>query len=158
MGVEEVRLGQDYGHDMESHRMGEKTVIEEFQKNGFDYVGSRTSSTTLPDPHTDFMEGQRHLADRMLKFSKPGEPAPPGRPPRAVPGRQSWIRRRVLSMGLIGCGRVAMNVYIPSIARISDARIVAFAEPDEERRSPAPRGFLGPRAGESIRSPGHGRD
>ncbi|HEY7573771.1 MAG TPA: methyltransferase domain-containing protein, partial [Thermoanaerobaculia bacterium] len=33
VGVEEVRLGQEYGHDMETHRMGEKTVIEEFQKH-----------------------------------------------------------------------------------------------------------------------------
>ena len=78
MGVEEVRLGQDYGHDMETHRMGEKTVIEEFQKNGFDYVGSSDILYNPSDPHTDFMEGQRHTADRMLlKFSKPGEPAPP---------------------------------------------------------------------------------
>ena len=79
VGVEEVRLGQDYGHDMETHRMGEKTVIEEFQKNGFDYVGSSDILYNPSDPHTDFMEGQRHLADRMLlKFSKPGEPAPSG--------------------------------------------------------------------------------
>jgi predicted methyltransferase len=76
VGVEEVRLGKDYGHDMETHRMGEKTVIEEFQKNGFDYVGSSDILYNPDDPHTDFMEGQRHLADRMLlKFSKPGEPA-----------------------------------------------------------------------------------
>lgn len=78
VGVEEVRLGQDYGHDMETHRMGEKTVIEEFQKNGFDYVGSSDILYNPSDPHTDFMDGQRHTADRMLlKFSKPGEPAPP---------------------------------------------------------------------------------
>lgn len=76
VGVEEVRLGQEYGHDMETHRMGEKTVIEEFEKHGFDYVGSSDILYNPDDPHTDFMEGQRHLADRMLlKFSKPGEPA-----------------------------------------------------------------------------------
>ena len=40
----------------------------------------------------------------------------------------------MLSIGLIGCGRVAANVHIPSIRRIREARIVAFAEPDEERR------------------------
>ena len=76
VGVEEVRLGQEYGHDMETHRMGEKTVIEEFEKHGFDYVGSSDILYNPDDPHTDFMEGQRHLSDRMLlKFSKPGEPA-----------------------------------------------------------------------------------
>ncbi|HEY7473335.1 MAG TPA: methyltransferase domain-containing protein [Gemmatimonadota bacterium] len=77
VGVEEVRLGRDYGHDMETHRMGEKTVIEEFQKHGFEYIGASDILYNPADPHTDFMEGQRHLADRMLlKFSKPGEPAP----------------------------------------------------------------------------------
>lgn len=76
VGVVEVRLGQDYGHDMETHRMGERTVIEEFQNHGFEYVGSSDALYNPDDPHTDFMEGQRHLSDRMLlKFSKPGEPA-----------------------------------------------------------------------------------
>jgi predicted methyltransferase len=76
VGVEEVRLGQEYGHDMETHRMGERTVIEEFEKQGFDYVGSSDILYNPEDPHTDFMEGQRHLADRMLlKFAKPGDPA-----------------------------------------------------------------------------------
>jgi predicted methyltransferase len=76
VGVEEVRLGQDYGHDMETHRMGEKTIIEEFEKHGFEYVGSSDILYNPDDPHTDFMEGQRHLTDRMLlKFAKPGEPA-----------------------------------------------------------------------------------
>ncbi|HUF89130.1 MAG TPA: class I SAM-dependent methyltransferase [Gemmatimonadota bacterium] len=77
VGVVEVRLGQDYGHDMETHRMGEKTIIEEFQQHGFDYVGASEALYNPEDPHTDFMEGQRHLSDRMLlKFSKPGAPAP----------------------------------------------------------------------------------
>jgi predicted methyltransferase len=76
VGVEEVRLGQDYGHDMETHRMGEQTVIEEFQKHGFEYVGASDILYNPDDPHTDFMQGQRHLADRMLlKFAKPGDPA-----------------------------------------------------------------------------------
>jgi predicted methyltransferase len=76
VGVEEVRLGQEYGHDMETHRMGERTVIEEFEQHGFDYVDSSDILYNPDDPHTEFMEGQRHLADRMLlKFAKPGEPA-----------------------------------------------------------------------------------
>ena len=76
VGVEEVRLGQEYGHDMETHRMGERTVIEEFEQHGFDYVGASDILYNPNDPHTDFMEGQRHLADRMLlKFAKPGQPA-----------------------------------------------------------------------------------
>ena len=76
VGVEEVRLGQEYGHDMETHRMGERTIIEEFERNGFDYVGASEILYNPDDPRTDFMEGQRHLADRMLlKFAKPGEPA-----------------------------------------------------------------------------------
>jgi len=77
VGVVEVRLGQEYGHDMETHRMGEKTIIEEFQRHGFDYGGSSDALYNPEDPHTDFMEGQRHLSDRMLlKFSKSGAPAP----------------------------------------------------------------------------------
>ena len=76
VGVEEVRLGRDYGHDMETHRMGERTVIEAFQAHGFEYVGASELLYNPDDPHTDFMEGQRHLTDRMLlKFAKPGEPA-----------------------------------------------------------------------------------
>lgn len=76
VGVEEVRLGRDHGHDMETHRMGEQTVIEAFQAHGFEYVGASDMLYNPDDPHTDFMEGQRHLADRMLlKFAKPGEPA-----------------------------------------------------------------------------------
>jgi predicted methyltransferase len=75
VGVEEVRLGQEYGHDMETHRMGERTVIEEFEGQGFEYVGSSDILYNPEDPHTEFMEGQRHLTDRMLlKFAKPGEP------------------------------------------------------------------------------------
>jgi predicted methyltransferase len=77
VGVEEVRLGQEYGHDMETHRMGEQTVIEEFQAHGFEYLGASDLLYNPDDPHTDFMEGQRHLADRMLlKFARPGDPAP----------------------------------------------------------------------------------
>ncbi|HJU86713.1 MAG TPA: methyltransferase domain-containing protein [Gemmatimonadota bacterium] len=76
VGVEEVRLGREYGHDMETHRMGERTVIEEFEEHGFDYVGSSDILYNPDDPHTEFMEGRRHLTDRMLlKFAKPGEPA-----------------------------------------------------------------------------------
>src|SRR5688572_24629138 len=76
VGVEEVRLGQEYGHDMETHRMGERTIIEEFERQGFDYVGSSDILFNPEDPHTEFMVGRRHLADRMLlKFAKPGEPA-----------------------------------------------------------------------------------
>lgn len=77
VGVVEVRLGQDYGHDMETHRMGEQTIIEEFQQHGFDYVGSSDALYNPDDPHTGFMEGERHLSDRMLlKFMTRGDFAP----------------------------------------------------------------------------------
>lgn len=77
VGVVEVRLGQDYGHDMETHRMGEQTIIEEFQQQGFDYVGSSEALYNPDDPHTGFMEGERHLSDRMLlKFMTRGDSAP----------------------------------------------------------------------------------
>jgi predicted dehydrogenase len=39
-----------------------------------------------------------------------------------------------LSIGLIGCGRVATHAHIPSLERLRDVRIVALAEQDEERR------------------------
>lgn len=77
IGVVEVRLGRERGHDMETHRMGERTVIEEFTEAGFEYVGASDALRNPEDDHTGFWEGRRHLADRMLlKFAEPGEPAP----------------------------------------------------------------------------------
>ncbi|HUP00285.1 MAG TPA: methyltransferase domain-containing protein [Gemmatimonadota bacterium] len=77
IGVVELRLGQDYGHDMETHRMGDQTVIDEFHAAGFELLETSDALRNPEDDHTDFWEGRRHLADRMLlKFGKPGEPAP----------------------------------------------------------------------------------
>ncbi|MDX1622374.1 MAG: hypothetical protein R3199_00105 [Gemmatimonadota bacterium] len=77
VGVVELRLGQPRGHDMETHRMGERTVIDQFTEAGFEYVGESDILRNPDDPHTSFWEGRRHLADRMLlKFAEPGEPAP----------------------------------------------------------------------------------
>lgn len=87
VGVVEVRLGQDYGHEMSTHRMGERTVIEEFEAVGFDYIGASDILRNPDDDHTEFWEGRRHLTDRMLlKFARPGEPAP-ATPPTASAGR-----------------------------------------------------------------------
>jgi predicted methyltransferase len=86
VGVVEVRLGQKYGHDMQTHRMGEQTVIEEFQSAGFEFISNSTILRNSSDDHTEFWEGRRHLTDRMLlKFGRPGEPAP-ATPPTASAG------------------------------------------------------------------------
>jgi predicted methyltransferase len=77
VGVVEVRLGEDYGHDMETHRMGDQQVIDEFTAAGFEFVGASDLLRNPADEHTDFWEGRRHLTDRMLlKFAKPGDPVP----------------------------------------------------------------------------------
>ena len=80
VGVIEVRLGSPTGHDMETHRMGVQTVEEEMQAGGFRLVESSDLLANPDDPHTDFMEGRRHLADRMfLIFRKAdAETAPEG--------------------------------------------------------------------------------
>lgn len=80
IGVVELRLGVERGHDMETHRMGERTVIDDFTAAGFRYVGASEILRNPEDDHTGFWEGRRHLADRMLlKFAKAGEPAPDSR-------------------------------------------------------------------------------
>ncbi len=77
LGVVEVRLGQEYGHEMKTHRMGEQTVIDAFQSAGFQFISNSTILRNPSDDHTEFWEGRRHLTDRMLlKFARPGEPAP----------------------------------------------------------------------------------
>lgn len=77
IGIVELRLGEPTGHDMETHRMGEQSVIDEMTAAGFEYVGESDILRNPEDDHTEFWEGRRHLADRMLlKFSKPGEEAP----------------------------------------------------------------------------------
>ena len=78
VGIIEVRLGRPRGHDMKTHRMGEDTVREEMEQAGFAFAGSSDILRSPDDPHTDFMEGKRHLADRMfLKFEKPDEEVTP---------------------------------------------------------------------------------
>lgn len=42
-------------------------------------------------------------------------------------------------IGLIGCGRIAERVHLDALARVSDLRVVAVAEPDAERRATAAR-------------------
>ena len=71
VGIIEVRLDKPTGHDMKTHRMGEQTVREEMERGGFTFAGSSELLANADDPGTDFMEGKRHLADRMfLKFKK----------------------------------------------------------------------------------------
>jgi len=78
VGVVEVRLGKDHGHDMETHRMGDQQVIDEFTGAGFEFVGSSDILRNPADDHTGFWEERRHLTDRMLlKFAKQGQPVQP---------------------------------------------------------------------------------
>ena len=77
IGIVELRLGEPTGHDMETHRMGEQTVIDQLTEAGFEYVGESDILRNPEDDHTGFWQGRRHLADRMLlKFAKRGEEAP----------------------------------------------------------------------------------
>ncbi len=72
LAVIEVRLDRPTGHDMKTHRMGEETVREEVESGGFVLVSSSELLANPEDPRDDFMEGERHLADRMfLVFEKP---------------------------------------------------------------------------------------
>jgi len=72
VGVVEVRLGKPTGHDMETHRMGEQTVIGEFTDARFRYLGESDLLRNPDDPHTEFWPDRRHLTDRMLlKFARP---------------------------------------------------------------------------------------
>lgn len=76
--VVELRLGQERGHDMETHRMGEATVIDQFREGGFELVESSDILRNPEDDHTGFWEDRRHLADRMLLVFSPSAPAPTG--------------------------------------------------------------------------------
>lgn len=72
IGIVEVRLNQEHGHDMTSHRMGEQTVVEDMEAAGFEYVDSSDLLRVEGDDYTSFRAGERHMADRMLlKFRKP---------------------------------------------------------------------------------------
>lgn len=67
-GVVETRLNQPEGHDMETHRMGEHTVIADMEGAGFEYVDSSAILRIDDDDYTIFVpEGrQRWRTDRML--------------------------------------------------------------------------------------------
>ena len=74
VGVVEVRLNETEGHNMESHRVGEQTVIADFEAAGFEYVGESDLLRRDDDDYSVFMvEGRtRYQSDRMLlKFRKP---------------------------------------------------------------------------------------
>lgn len=73
VGVVEVRLNQDEGHDMTSHRVGEQTVIADFEGGGFTYDGESDILRRDDDDYTLYggPYGSRYMTDRMLlKFSK----------------------------------------------------------------------------------------
>lgn len=74
VGVVELRLNQTEGHDMQTHRVGEQTVIGDFTAAGFEYVGESDVLRIEGDDYTSFMPpgGARFMGDRMLlKFRKP---------------------------------------------------------------------------------------
>jgi len=74
VGIVEVRLNEPEGHDMESHRVGEQTVIGDFESAGFVYVGESDILRRDDDDYAVYIvEGKtRYHTDRMLlKFHKP---------------------------------------------------------------------------------------
>ncbi|NKB88229.1 MAG: methyltransferase domain-containing protein [Acidobacteria bacterium] len=76
VGVVEVRLNEESGHNMETHRLGEQTVIDDFAAAGFEYVEASDILRRDDDDYTVYsLEGQtRYQTDRMLlKFRKPAE-------------------------------------------------------------------------------------
>jgi predicted methyltransferase len=73
VGVVEVRLNEESGHNMETHRLGEQTVIDDFEAAGFEYVGASDILRRDDDDYTVYgVEGKsRFQTDRMLlKFRK----------------------------------------------------------------------------------------
>lgn len=81
VAVEEARLGRDRGHDMETHRMGEQTVIEQFGAGGFELAESSDLLHNPDDDHSEFWEGRRHLTDRMLLVFVPASGSAPAAEP-----------------------------------------------------------------------------
>jgi len=72
VGVVELRLGEPRGHDWDTHRLGEETVIEQFETVGFEFVESSDILRQEGDDYSEFRGGERHMADRMLlKFRRP---------------------------------------------------------------------------------------
>ncbi len=74
IGVVEVRLNQAEGHDMTSHRLGEGTVIADFETAGFEYIGESDILKRDDDDYAVFIQPgkTRYMTDRMLlKFRKP---------------------------------------------------------------------------------------
>ncbi len=49
------------------------------------------------------------------------------------------MRKRILNIGVIGCGKVAQAVHIPILRRMREVRVTALAESDRQRRSSAQR-------------------
>lgn len=73
VGIVELRLGRPRGHDWDTHRLGEETVIEQFESVGFVFAESSDILRQEGDDYSAFRGGERHEADRMLlKFRKPG--------------------------------------------------------------------------------------
>lgn len=76
VGVVEIRLNEESGHDMETHRLGEQTAISDWEGAGFEFVDSSDMLRVEGDDYSVFVpEGkQRYQLDRMLlKFRKPEE-------------------------------------------------------------------------------------
>jgi myo-inositol 2-dehydrogenase / D-chiro-inositol 1-dehydrogenase len=48
-------------------------------------------------------------------------------------------KNRILKIGLIGCGRIAQAVHLRILNRLPNAKIIALAEPDRQRRREAVR-------------------
>ncbi len=74
VGVVEVRLNETEGHNMDSHRLGEDTVISDFEAAGFEYLGESEILRRDDDDYAVFIQPgkTRYMTDRMLlKFGKP---------------------------------------------------------------------------------------
>ena len=74
LGIVETRNNRPTGHDMETHRLGEQTVIEDMETAGFEYLGSSDILRRDDDDYTLFIveSKQRYMTDRMLlRFRKP---------------------------------------------------------------------------------------
>ena len=74
VGVVELRTNTEEGHDMDTHRVGEQTVIADFEAAGFEFVEESDLLRRDDDDYTVYrVEGrQRYQSDRLLlKFRKP---------------------------------------------------------------------------------------
>ena len=73
--VVEVRSNEDEGHNMETHRLGEMTIVAQFEEGGFTFVEQSEILRVEGDDYTVYggPTGPRYTTDRMLMTFRKGQ-------------------------------------------------------------------------------------